>query len=111
MTKTELVARVATQTQLSIQQAAAVVEGFVQCIMEALRRGDKVELRGFGSFRCRPRRPRTGRNPKTGVAVQVPAQRIPAFKASRAVHERLNARAPDPPERAGVGQVVRPRGV
>jgi len=111
MTKAELVARVATQTQIPMQQAAAVVEGFVRCIREALRSGDKVELRGFGSFRCRHQRPRTGRNPKTGMAVQVPAQRIPAFKASRAVHERLNTLAPDPPEHAEVGQVSRPQGV
>lgn len=100
MTKAELVARVATQTQLPTPQAAAIVEGVVQCIMEALRSGDTVELRGFGSFRCRHRRPRTSRHPKTGAAVQVPAQRIPAFKASQAVHARLNALAPGSPPRA-----------
>jgi len=100
MTKAEFVARIATHTQLPVQQATAVVAVFVQCIIEALRSGDKVELRGFGSFRCRHRRPRTGRNPKTGVAVQVPAQRLPAFKANQAVHVRLNARAPDAPHRA-----------
>jgi integration host factor subunit beta len=100
MTKAELVARVALQTQLSQQQVAAILEGVVQCIIDALRSGDKVELRRFGSFRCRHRRPRTGRNPKTGVAVQVPAQRIPAFKASQAVHVRLNALASDAPHRA-----------
>jgi integration host factor subunit beta len=99
MTKAELVERVATQTQLSTQQAAAIVAIFVQCIMNALRTGDKVELRGFGSFRCRHRRPRTGRNPKTGVAVQVPAQRMPYFKASQAVHARLNALDPLSPQR------------
>jgi integration host factor subunit beta len=111
MTKAELVARVATHTQLPLQQAAAVVEGFIQGIMEALCSGDRVELRGFGSFRCRHLRPRTGRNPKTGGAVQVPAQRIPAFKASRAVHARLNALPPDPPERPTVGQESRSQGI
>jgi integration host factor subunit beta len=100
MTKAEIVERVAMQTQLPQQQVAAILEGVVQCIMEALRSGDTVELRGFGSFRCRHRRPRTGRNPKTGVAVQVPAQRIPAFKASQAVYARLNALAADVPPRA-----------
>jgi integration host factor subunit beta len=99
MTKAEIVERVAMQTQLPTQQAAAIVEIFVRCIMDALRTGDKVELRGFGSFRCRHRRPRTGRNPKTGVAVQVPAQRIPYFKASKAVHARLNALDPVFPQR------------
>jgi len=100
MTKAELVVRVATQTQLSTPQAAAIVEGFLQCIMEALRSGDQVELRGFGSFRCRHRRPRTSRNPKTGAAVQVPAQRMPAFKASQVVHTRLNTLAPGSNPRA-----------
>ena len=99
MTKAELVARVATHTQLPLKQAAAVVEGFIQCIMEALRHGDKVELRGFGSFRCRYQRPRTGRNPKTGVSVQVPARRIPGFKASKAVHTRFNSLEPVSPQR------------
>ena len=91
MTKAEFVERVATQTQLPKQQAVEIVEIFVRCIMDALRTGDKVELRGFGSFRCRQRRPRTGRNLKTGVTVQVPAQRMPYFKASKAVHARLNS--------------------
>ena len=94
MTKAEIVERVATQTQLPKQQAAEIVEVFVQCIMDALRAGDKVELRGFGSFRCRHQRPRTGRNPKTGVAVQVPAKMMPFFKASKAVHARLNSLEP-----------------
>jgi integration host factor subunit beta len=69
MTKAELVEHVATQTQLPKQQAVELVEIFVRCIMDTLRTGDKVELRGFGSFRCRQRRPRTVRNPKTGVTV------------------------------------------
>ena len=93
MTKAKLVEQVATHTQLPKQQAAEIVEIFVRCILDALRTGDKVELRGFGRFRCRQRQPRTGRNPKTGVAVQVPAQRIPGFKASKAVHARLNSTA------------------
>jgi integration host factor subunit beta len=93
MTKAKIVEQVAMQTQLPKQQAAEIVETFVQCIVDALRTGDKVELRGFGSFRYRYRRPRTGRNPKTGVAVQVPAKRIPGFKASKAVHARLNSTA------------------
>ena len=99
MTKAKIVEQVATHTQLPKQQASEIVEIFVRCIMDALRTGDKVELRGFGSFRCRYRRPRTGRNPKTGVAVQVPAKRIPGFKASKAVHARLNALASASPQR------------
>jgi integration host factor subunit beta len=105
MTKAELVARVATQTQLPTSQAAAIVEGFLQCLMEALRSGDTVELREFGSFRCRPRRPRTGRNPKTGVAVPVPAKMRPFFKASQAVHARLNPLEPVSHRCEGRGKV------
>jgi DNA-binding protein HU-beta len=104
MTKAEIVERVAMQTQLPQQQVAAILEGVVQCIMDALRTGDTGELRGFGSFRCRHRRARTGRHPKTGAAVRVPAQRIPAFKASPAVHARLNTLAPDAPQRVEGGQ-------
>ena len=99
MTKAELVARVALQTQLSQQQVAAILEGFVRCILDALRAGDKVELRGFGSFLCHHRRPHTGRNPKTGVVVQVPAHRMPYFRASQTVHARLNALDPISPQR------------
>ena len=93
MTKAELVEQVARHTQLPTPQAAAIVEIFVRCLLDTLRAGDKVELRGFGSFRCRHRRPRTGRNPKTGVAVQGPARRIPGFKASKSVHACLNSTA------------------
>ena len=99
MTKAELVERVARNTQLPTPQAAAIVEIFVRCILDALRAGDKVELRGFGSFRCRHRRPRTGRNPKTGVVVQVPAHRMPYFRASQTVHALLNALDPISPQR------------
>ena len=98
MTKAELVEQVARHTQLPTPQAAAIVEIFVRCLLDTLRAGDKVELRGFGSFRCRHRRPRTGRNPKTGVAVQVPAHRMPSFKVSQAVHARLNALDPVSPQ-------------
>jgi integration host factor subunit beta len=90
MTKAELVTRVATQTQLTKRQSAVIVDVFLQSIMDALRTGDKVELRGFGSFRCRHRQPRTGRNLKTGAPVQVPAITVPFFQASKAVHARLN---------------------
>jgi integration host factor subunit beta len=98
MTKAELVARIADQTQLTRQQITMIVDIFLQCIIDALRGDDKVELRGFGSFRCRHRQPRTGRNPKTGMPVQVPAKTMPFFKASKAVQENLNAPEPVSPQ-------------
>jgi len=85
MTKAELVDRVAATLQLPKYQTDTVVTLFWQCIIDALRAEDKVELRGFGSFRLRYRPPRTGRNPKTGDTVQVPAKQVPWFKAGKAL--------------------------
>ena len=84
MTKAELVDKVATAIQLPKYQTETVVNVFLQCIMDALRDGDKVELRGFGSFRLRHRPPRTGRNPKTGDTVQIPAKQVPWFTVGKA---------------------------
>jgi nucleoid DNA-binding protein len=84
MTKAELVDYVAERVQLPKYQTAAVITSVLQGIMDALRRGDTVELRGFGSFRLRRRQPRVGRNPKTGDVVQIPATRIPGFTAGKA---------------------------
>ena len=80
MTKAELAARVADKVHLTNRQSEAVINIVLRCIAEALREGDKVELRGFGSFRTRSRNARQGRNPRTGEAVQVPSKRVPFFK-------------------------------
>ena len=68
-----------------------VVQTFLDSIMEALTSGEKVELRGFGSFRHRKRKPRQGRNPKTGEAVRVPAKRVPYFKLGKGLKELINS--------------------
>ena len=94
MTKAELVNQLATTLQLPKPQTARVVELFWQCIMDALRQGDKVELRGFGSFRLRHRRPRAGRNPKTGARVQIPAKQVPWFTAGKVLRALVNQPAP-----------------
>lgn len=90
MTKAELVAQVAVQTQLTQQQTAMIVESFLQCVIDALQAREHVELRGFGSFRLRHRRPRQGRNPRIGTPVQVPAKTVPVFKAGKVLHALLN---------------------
>jgi integration host factor subunit beta len=90
MTKTELIDRIAENVQLPKYQTEAVVTVFLQCIMDALQAGDKVELRGFGSFRRRRRRPRVGRNPKTGDTVQIPAKQVPWFTAGKALRALVN---------------------
>ena len=89
MTKTELAARVADKVHLTNRQAEAIVGIFLTCISEALQEGDKVELRGFGSFRTRSRNARQGRNPRTGDAVQVPAKKAPFFKAGKEFREKV----------------------
>jgi integration host factor subunit beta len=85
MTKAALVDKVAATIQLPTHQTATVVNLFLRCIIEALGAGDKVELRGFGSFRLRHRRARAARNPRTGALVQLPAKQIPWFTAGKAL--------------------------
>jgi integration host factor subunit beta len=92
MTKAELVERVARDTLLTKKHAELVVNTVFDSIVESLKDGDKIELRGFGSFRIRHRGPRIGRNPKTGDKVQVPPKRIPYFKPGKDLRELLNER-------------------
>ena len=83
MTKADLVEAVAAATELSRRSSEQVVTVFFDSIVESLCRGDKVELRGFGTFRLRHRRARIGRNPKTGESVHVPAKAVPFFKPGK----------------------------
>ena len=92
VTRADLSEAVYQKVRLSRTESAALVELVLAHICESLSAGETVKLSSFGSFVVREKGQRVGRNPKTGVAVQVPAQRIPAFKASQAVHARLNAR-------------------
>ncbi len=90
MTKAELVERVASMTQLTKKHAEIIVNTVFESIVRSLRSGEKIELRGFGSFRIRQRGARIGRNPKTGAKVNVPAKRIPYFKPGKELKELLN---------------------
>ena len=83
MTKADLVMEVAKQTSLTKKESETVIKTIFDSISEALGQGDKVELRGFGSFRVRDRKSRQGRNPKTGDTVKVPAKKVPFFKAGK----------------------------
>ena len=76
------------------KEAAVIVERILDSMVHALDRGDKVEIRGFGSFRTRQRRARIGRNPKTGARVEVPAKRIPFFKPSKELRELVENSEP-----------------
>jgi integration host factor subunit beta len=87
MTKAELVEEVARAAELNKRDAEVIVETVFESIIAALHKGEKVELRGFGSFRTRERGPRRGRNPKTGAPVDVPAKRVPYFKPGKELKE------------------------
>ncbi len=90
MTKAGLVDEVARNVQLTKKQAEAIVNVVLDSIVESLREGEKIELRGFGSLRIRSRKSRTGRNPKTGAKVEVPSKRIPYFKPGKELKELIN---------------------
>jgi integration host factor subunit beta len=101
MTKADLVEEVIRTTELPRKESEAIVETIFESIIQALQTGDKIEIRGFGSFRTRQRRGRIGRNPKTGAKVDVPPKRIPFFKPSKELKDFVNtdaaASAPPPP--------------
>lgn len=90
MTKAELVDLITGSTGLNRRDTVTVVNLIMENIGNALSAGDKVELRGFGSFKVKSRRSRLARNPRTGDAVDVPAKRVPYFKASNELKDRLN---------------------
>jgi len=94
MTKAELVEEVAKNSQLTKKDAEVIVQTVLDSIIDSLKEGRKVELRGFGSFRLRQRSGRTGRNPKTGEKVKVPAKRIPYFKPGKELKDLINKQVP-----------------
>jgi len=93
MTKPDLIEEVYRAVGVTRQEAEGVVDAICGSVVRSLRTGEKVEIRGFGSFRIRERKPRTGRNPKTGAAVSVPAKKISYFTSSKELKHALNAPA------------------
>jgi len=91
MTKADLVEEVVRVTELPRKESETVVETIFESIISALQKSDKIEIRGFGSFRTRQRRGRIGRNPKTGAKVDVPPKRIPYFKPSKELKDFVNS--------------------
>ena len=90
MTKAELVEIISQETGVNKKDTGVIVNLIMDNIGQALTQGDKVELRGFGSFKVKTRRARLARNPRTGDSVDVPAKRVPFFKASNELKGRLN---------------------
>src|SRR5690554_411906 len=91
MTKPELVELIASkQTQLSVKDVELEVKTVIEHMSQALADGQRIEIRGFGSFSLHHREARTGRNPKTGEAVQLPAKFVPHFKPGKELREQVN---------------------
>ena len=91
MNKTELVAAVAEQAGLSKKDAEAAVKAFTDVVSDALKKGDKIQLVGFGTFEVSERAAREGRNPKTGESMKIEASKTPKFKAGKALKDLVNA--------------------
>jgi integration host factor subunit beta len=103
MTKANLVEEVTQAVELSRKDSETVVDIVFDSIVKSLRAGDKIEIRGFGSFRSRQRKARVGRNPKTGARVEVPPKTVPYFKPSKELKDLVNgdgAAAPSSPSAA-----------
>ena len=89
MTKADLIEEVSLAAQTTLKESGVIVEAIFSGIVKALSTGDKVEIRGFGSFHTRQRQPRIGRNPKTGERENVPAKKVPFFKVGKELKDVL----------------------
>src|SRR5436190_24291868 len=90
MTKADLIEEVSSLAEVTRKDGEVIVETIFDSIVKALRAADKIEIRGFGSFRTRQRKPRVGRNPKTGARVEVPSKKVPYFKPSKELKDLIN---------------------
>jgi DNA-binding protein HU-beta len=89
MNKTELVSVVSEKTEFSKKESAQIVDALFASIEEALAKGEKVQLIGFGTFEVRERAARKGRNPQTGAEIEIPANKVPAFKPGKALKDAV----------------------
>lgn len=89
MNKTELIAEIACKAELSKKDAAKALDAAIEAISDAMAKADKVQLVGFGTFETRDRAAREGKNPRTGEIVKIAATRIPAFKAGKALKDKV----------------------
>ena len=91
MNKAELVAAMAEKTELSKKDAEAALKAFTDVVAEELKKGEKIQLVGFGTFEVAERAAREGRNPTTGATIKIPASKAPKFKAGKALKDMVNA--------------------
>ena len=89
MNKTELISAVAESSDLSKKDAGKAVDAVFQTIMDSLGEGERVQIIGFGNFEVRDRAARKGRNPQTGEEIEIPASKVPAFKAGKALRDAV----------------------
>ena len=90
MKKSDLVEAIASKAGVGKGQAQEIIEDVFELIADGLASGEKIDLRGFGTFSVRESAARTGRNPQTGEAIQIPARRVPGFKAGKELRDRVN---------------------
>ena len=106
MTSADLIDRLSERRNISLRRATPVVAAFFECLAGALRRGERVEIRGFGVFTIRNHRGYRGRNPRTGQAIEIRPGHVILFKASREFLKRLNAGRGDRAEQVQAGGVL-----
>lgn len=90
MNKTELIGAMAEKAGITKKDCTAAVDAFIDCVADAMKKGEKISLIGFGTFEAKDRPARVGRNPKTNEPVEIPAAKVPAFKAGKALKDALN---------------------
>ncbi len=90
MTKTELVNAIAEKSELSKSDSEKALKAFVDTVTEVLQQGDKIAMVGFGTFSVGDRAARVGKNPQTGAAINIPAAKVPKFKAGKALKDSVN---------------------
>ncbi len=90
MNKSELIEAIAESADISKAAAGRAVDGFIDAVEDALKNDEQVTLVGFGTFLVREREARTGRNPRTGETIDIPASKLPAFKAGKALKDAVN---------------------
>jgi integration host factor subunit beta len=90
MTKADIVEKASASVDMPKRKGEVVVNTVLRCIIDALSKGERVDLRGFGSFRVSARNGRMGRNPRTGEVIRVPAKKVPLFRAGKEFRRRVN---------------------
>lgn len=94
MNKTELISNVAETAKLTKKDSAKAVDAVLEAISKTLKKGDKVQLIGFGNFEVREKAARKGRNPQTGEEIEIPASKVPVFRPGRALKESVDCELP-----------------